>query len=270
MEIDRYLQSSTKITIDDLDWAEARAAGLREDERFILTYFGDIESQTIVYLRDFLRTKTALDPEVTGFLTMWNYEEYFHGRAIAELLDRCGYPLEENRLRNVRERSLFSEQLEAALSSILSRVFAADFPTVYMTWGAIQEVTTLRGYERIHDATANPALRELTSRIAKQERRHYAWYNNSAREGLERSPRARKLTRFLLERFWTPVGAGVKTEAEVFRLMSLLFPGEHGDAMAADIDAKVGTLPGLEGLKLMAPYLERSRRGLRPLVQAVA
>ena len=51
VDIERYLKVSAKIETDDLDWEAARSAGLSEDERFVLTYFSDIESQTIRYLR---------------------------------------------------------------------------------------------------------------------------------------------------------------------------------------------------------------------------
>ncbi len=38
----------------------------------------DVESHTVCYLRDLLVTPSHADPEVTTFLTMWNYEEYWH------------------------------------------------------------------------------------------------------------------------------------------------------------------------------------------------
>jgi rubrerythrin len=257
MTIDKFLASSEKIRVEDLDWESAARAGLSQDERFILTYFADIEGQTIVYLRDFLHTRAALEPEVIAFLSMWNYEEFFHGKVLGELLQVCGNPLEQARIAEVRRSAGFRERFEAALATILSKIFARDFPAVYMTWGAIQELTTLRGYEQIIATTENPVLAEVCRRIAKQERRHFAWYFNSARERLEASPRARTLTRTLLRLAWTPVGAGVKTKAEVARAMGSLFPGRQGKQLADAVDARIATLPGLEGLTLMHDYLER-------------
>jgi rubrerythrin len=266
MDIDKFLASSEKIRVDDLDLGKARLAGLAEDERFILTYFSDIEGQTIVYLRDFLHTRAALEPEVIAFLSMWNYEEFFHGKVIAELLAECGHPLGGARIAEVRKTARLRETIEAALATILSKIFAREFPAVYMTWGAIQELTTLRGYEQIIATTGNPIVAELCRRIAKQERRHFAWYFNSARERLAASPRARKLTRWLLRLAWTPVGAGVKGEAEVSRAMLTLFPGRKGLDLARAVDARVGTLPGLEGLTLMHDYMASLDQ--RPPVEA--
>src|SRR5262249_54288082 len=146
------------------------------------------------------RTDAALEPVVTGFLAAWNYEEYFHGRAIARLLSACGVAPESP--ARVRGLARFREKIEALGGSLLSRFFPRAFPALYMAWGAINELTTLRGYERIVKTTQNPVLRELCLRIAKQERRHFAFYFNGARERLARSSTARWLTRTILRYAW--------------------------------------------------------------------
>jgi hypothetical protein len=46
----------------------------------------------------------------------------------------------------------------------------------------------------------------------------------------------------------------VKSKDEVARLMTLLFPGASLMQMAHNVDSKIGTLPGLEGIALMVPY----------------
>jgi hypothetical protein len=66
MTFDRILFSSARVETGDLDWQGARRAGLGEKERFVLGYFADIESQTVLYLRDLLRARVAEDPEVLG------------------------------------------------------------------------------------------------------------------------------------------------------------------------------------------------------------
>jgi len=257
IETSRYLAISSKIDTQDIDWKLAKKHGLTDDEVFILTYFADIEGQTIVYLRDFLHTKAALEPDVIAFLTMWNYEEFFHGKELTRLLEECGHGLERSRISLVRKKAGISERLEAAAANILSRIFYDEFPAVYTSWGAVQEITTLRGYEELEKQTTNPVLKILCERIAKQERRHFAWYFNSARDRLNASKKSRWLTRKLLSNFWTPVGAGVKPREEVIRLMGLLFPGQLADEIGKDIDSKIGTLPGLNGIKLMSHYIER-------------
>ncbi|MDX2032921.1 MAG: hypothetical protein SF339_19750 [Blastocatellia bacterium] len=257
-EIDRYIAVSAKIDTHDIDWDEAREVGLNEDEQFILTYFSDVEGQTIRYLKTLLQMKIAFKPSVAAFLTTWSYEEFFHGYELGRLLAVCGHPLPEDRLESNFRGSRFNEMLEAALAPLLSRVFSHQFPAVYLSYGAIQEMTTLRGYEHLKHFTRNPALKTLCDRIARQERRHFAWYFNHARELLEQSLGARILARRLLEFNWVPVGAGIKRPDEVKRLFSTIFPTHSARALVREIDAKMGTLPGLEGIRLMEPYFQKA------------
>ncbi|MEP7339987.1 MAG: acyl-ACP desaturase [Acidobacteriota bacterium] len=257
-EFDRYISVSAKIETKDIDWEEAKQVGLTEDEKFVLTYFSDIESQTIRYLRTLLQMKIAFKPDVSAFLTTWNYEEFFHGYELANLLSVCGAPLEEGRVEKVKGRARWNEWLEMLFAPLLSKLFSNQFPAVYLSFGAIQEMTTLRGYERLQKMTRNPALRTLCERIAKQERRHFAWYFNHARELLEQSHGAQALTRKLLQFNWVPVGAGVKTPSEVQRLFSILFAGEPGHNLVNEVDSKIASLPGLDGIRLMKSYFERT------------
>src|SRR5215510_16509770 len=249
-EIERYITVSAKIDTSDIDWDQAREAGLTDDEKFVLTYFSDVESQTIRYMKTLLQMKIAFTLSVSVFLTTWSYEEFFHGYELARLMAVCGDPLEENRVEKVTRKARFNEWLEAAFSPLLSRIFYHQFPAVYLSFGAIQEMTTLRGYEHLRDFTSNPVLRTLCDRIAKQERRHFAWYFNHARELLAESRGARILARKLLEFNWVPVGAGVKSPEEVKRLFSVLFPAELGSKLVREVDEKMGSLPGLDGIKL--------------------
>lgn len=267
MDIDRHLQHSDRIIYEDLDWAEARRVGLTDEEVFVLTYFSDIESQTILYTRDVLGTRGVLDPDVMSFLTIWNYEEFYHGQALARFLEACGHPLGRDRVAQVRNKALLSETLKRLGAIAFSQFLPGDFIALYMAWGALNEITTLRGYEAIEEATGNPVLRELCHRIAKQERRHFAWYYNNALERLKTSARTRFLTRRILAHIWSPVGAGVKKEDEVIRLFNLIFPGRCGQETSREIDEKMRALPGLEGIELMTAFARRASKralGKRP------
>jgi hypothetical protein len=198
--------------------------------------------------------RIAFQPSVSAFLTTWSYEEFFHGHALARLMAECGYPLAQDRVEKVGRASRFNEWIESALTPLLSKLLSRQFPAVYMSFGAIQEMTTLRGYERLAEQTRNPVLKTLCQRIARQERRHFAWYFNHAREYLTHSRFTQRLARKLLELSWVPVGAGVKTDAEVRRLFSILFPGDHGRRVVGEVDGKIGGLPGLDGISLMGSY----------------
>ena len=77
---------------------------------------------------------------------------------------------------------------------------------------------------------------------------------------MERSPSARRVTRFALRHFWTPVGATVMPEQEVVHLIGYLFGDEQGRAVAARIDRRIDRLSGLAGLALATGSVHRYAR----------
>jgi hypothetical protein len=232
---------------------------LSADEVFTLTYFADVENQSLRYLRMLLDMKIAFQPDVSAFLAIWNYEEFFHGYELEQLMRAAGVRIDDDRRQRKQQSARLNEHIESLLVPLLSRIYADDFPAVYLTFGAIAELTTLRGYESLAAHSKNPALRTLAGRIAKQERRHFAWYFNNAAALLDRSTRAQRLTRTLLRLNWVPVGAGIHQPAEVERLFRVLFyPRDDARETVRRIDEKMASLPGLGGIALMQRYFGRA------------
>lgn len=262
MDIEKHLALSRKIEMEDLDWAEAARVGLTPAEAKVLTYFADVEAQTVFYMLEVLKLKTARDPDTLAFATIWNYEEYFHSYAIMKLLDACGLPADRNRVTRVRTHARLKARLEDFGQTLLSKLFPEAFVALWMAWGASQEAMTLSGYVQISATTANPVLKAIVDRIAKQERRHFAWYYQAARDHLGRSRFSQRLVRFIFERFWAPVGGGVKTPAEVNDLVRDLFPPDALASAMASIDEKMARLPGLDGFTVMADWAARVNREL--------
>ena len=270
MQIEKFIRHSDRVRTDDLDWEAAARAGLTGDEPFLLRYFADIEGQTVFYFRELLNTQAARRPDVIAFMTTWNYEEFFHAESLATLLGVCGHPVDRNRRIQVRDRATAMAKIENLVQQSLSRLAPDAFLALFSTWGASQELLTLRCYERIEAATANPVLRVLAQRIAKQERRHFAFYFGIARDLLAESRAAQRMTRWFYERFWTPVGSGVKTRAEVQRLVDGLFPGRLIDETMADIAERISTLPGMASLRAPERFAERIWRGRSELLAATS
>jgi rubrerythrin len=262
MALEKYVDVSGRVQTDDLDWDACRAAGITERERFILEFFADIESQTVIYMRDLLLTRTAMEPEVAGFLSMWNYEEFFHGRALTMVLEACGFPQEEGRAERVRAGAGFKETFDLVTSGLASRVLDETFPPLMFAWGAMNENLTTQGYDAIVATTKNPVLKTLAARIAKQERRHFAFYQNLAKERMQRSVAAQRFARVALSTIWAPVGTGVKGDDNVRRLMVELF-GERAEAVTAEIDRRVASLPGQTGITPMKDWTESKPRWKR-------
>ena len=70
----------------------------------------DIETHTVVFLRDLLATRASFDPEVTAFLSCWAYEELWHGEAFSRFLGEAGYrvpPTYEDVAGTTRSRTRF-------------------------------------------------------------------------------------------------------------------------------------------------------------------
>jgi hypothetical protein len=251
--IDDYQQIVRPVVVDDLDLEHAFSdAPLSEDVLRCLRYMHDIELHTVCYLRDLLVTSAHRDPEMTTFLTMWSYEEFWHGEAIARVLRAHGEVAGRERVANLRHRRRLVEALGPLKHMLSSAIAGPSMTAVHMTWGAVNEWTTQAGYARLAARANHPVLTELLRRIMKQEGRHIDFYASQAKQRLATDRRARRLTRFALRRMWAPVGSDVMPEAEVSHLISYLFGDDDGRAMADRIDRRIDALPGLEGLHLVA------------------
>ncbi|MBA3489765.1 MAG: ferritin-like domain-containing protein [Longispora sp.] len=250
-DIDMYSRNAAAVNFEDLDFDVFGSRPLSDAGLRCLRYMSDVETHTICYLRDLLVTPSHTDPEVTTFLTMWVFEEYWHGEALARVLEAHGVKTGADHTRAVRTRLGWRDRWAPVQQALAANLIGEDFVAVHMTWGAINEWSTFAGYQRLVDKESHPVLTELLGRIMRQETRHVAFYVSQARARLERSPRARTLTRFALRKFWGPVGSGVMPDSEVAHLLTYLFASEEGIKLVTQLDEHVDQLPGLEGLNLL-------------------
>ncbi len=256
-QVDEYAKSIVPVRWDDLDLDDFKRAPLSQGALRCLRYMSDVETHTVCYLRDLLVTPSHADPQITKFLTMWNFEEYWHGEVLDEVLEVHGVPTGPEHTMALRKRMGWRDRVAPIRQSVLANVIGNDFIATHMTWGAINEWCTHSGYSRFVAAESNPMLTEILKRIAKQETRHIAFYNSQARERLARSQKAQRITRFALERFWGIVGSGVMPEVEVKHLLTYLYSGPAGLAEARRIDGKIDSLPGLSGMHLLERQLHK-------------
>ena len=260
--LEQHLSVSQKIQTDDLDWELAAKVGLTDDERNALRFFADVEGQTVHYFLEVANLEVSRDPEILTFLTMWNYEEYFHGHSLNKLLEVCGDTKlkASERAAAVRSQARFKATLEDWLQRLMAKVVPEAFVSLWMTWGALQEAVTCKGYEAMERTTSNPVLAELCRRIAKQERRHFAYYYGQAKERLSESRFSQKFTRFIVSRFFSLVGSGVKTPEQMAYMLHKLFPGALLKDMTSYVDGRLAALPGMEGLTVVDEYSEGCTR----------
>jgi hypothetical protein len=139
-----------------------------------------------------------------------------------------------------------------------------DFVALHMTWGAINELTTLTGYRRLSAIAGHPVLSELLGRIIRDESRHFFFYYKQAERRLA-DPRVARVVRFIIERFWSPVGSGVQPTPELRFLAATLLSGPDGQAAARKVDDTIRRLPGMADLPLLCAWVEREAPAVAPM-----
>jgi hypothetical protein len=274
-DLDRYLRNSKKVDLSGIDWEEIPKHELSDGDVMCMHYMMDIEAHTVIYMRDLLATRAAADPQITAFLSCWVYEELWHGEAFSDFLRAYGIeepiearlpdgrvplPSRANRWRLLRVKVGVGNAF-GIVPTMLGSTVAPDFIAVHMMWGAVNELTTLTGYYALIRRSSHPVLHQLLRKVIQDERRHFAFYRAQAKARMERSPRARRLVRWVLSHLWTPVGAGVKSEEEVDALALHLFgDSAEGREQIRGIDETIAAVPGLEGLTILEDYLDAAER----------
>jgi len=255
-DLERYKRAVGRLEVDDIDFDVFRDQPLRPPELRCVRYMHDVEQHTACYLRNLLNTKAHNDPEITEFLTLWNFEEHWHGEALGRVLAAHGEAGSTSRVQQMRDRMGWKLQTSPLVWMAFSSV-TKHFLAVHMTFGVINEWTTQAGYSRLIAKAEHPTLAELLKRIMRQEGRHIDYYLDQARRRLAASKGAQRTTRAMVRLLWTPVGAKVMPTDDTKHLVRTLFTDREGREVAERIDRRVDNLPGLAGMGLMAGALQQ-------------
>lgn len=264
--IERYKEESRKLDVSGVRWDEVTRHPLSRGDLFCLHYMMDIENHVPLYLSHLLVTRACMDPVLTAFLACWNYEELWHGENLGRLLNTYGIEFDQDERIALVRGNLGAANSLSILTTMAGSWLFKDFTAVYLSIGAINELSTATGYQALARKSGHPVLRDLLARITKDERRHFAFYYNSAREWLRDNRRGQRVDRWLLDRVWVPVGQGVKSQEEADALALYLFDDAEGERALEALDEKIGRLPGLDGIELMTKALRgaRQRAARRP------
>ena len=257
-DIESFKQSSKKLDLSDIDWDEVPRHPLPRGAIDSMLYMMDIETHTAIYLSELLVSKACMEPEITTFLSCWGYEEMYHGDAFVKFLRAYGVPIPDERPKEIRLKEGF-DRVSATMAIMFGSYIFPFFPALYLTVGAVNEMTTLTAYQQLLKRTDHPVLKTMVSRIIKQERVHFAFYRSQAERYLRASAAARGVTRWFMTKRFVIVGEGVKKEADVNQLGLFLFDGDDGLEAAREIDHAARTLPGLQGLSLLERVLLQVR-----------
>jgi rubrerythrin len=255
-DLEKYLNISRRLDVEDIDWADVPNHPLSDEEVRVLQYFIDIETYTIIYLKELLSTPAALDTNITAFLGCWNYEEYFHGHNLERFLKAAGVAARKDN-GMVKKDENFLNKIWLLAMTAASKVLDWRFICVHMSWGALNELSTLMAYQQIIEKTRHPILQELCRRIIKDERRHFSFYYNQAKMRLQDNF-SRALTRRIMDKYWSVVGSGQKPDEDVNFIARYLFGDESGRRAAEEMDRMMGALPGFEGFDGVRRMLVRT------------
>ena len=263
VDLEAYVARSRAVELSSFPWGDVPRHPVTPEAIRTLRYMQDVETHTIIYLRELLATRAVDEPDVATFLACWVYEETFHGLALARFLEAAGHPVGVR--ARPRGQEPFLKRLESAAVSILSRAWP-DFCALHMAWGAINELTTLTAYRRLSKLAGHPILSDLLERIMLDESRHFFFYYRQAEERLQR-PGAARVSRTIVDRFWAPVGSGEQGREELGFLAGYLFGDEEGRAAARKVDETIRRLPGFATVRLVEHWID-SFKSARPALTA--
>jgi hypothetical protein len=236
-----------------LDLAEYATKPLSSETLRMVRYLRDLEAATMQYLRNVLVTPTHKDARVTAFLVTWAFEKFWIADALAAVLEANGveHPSTGEETKTgpqAKRRHTLSEAGERrgpiwrAVSAI---VVGAPIVAAHMTTELVDHWITGAAYERLAESAKSDALRSTIDLVLGVKARHAQFFEEESRRRLAESPRAVRLTsRALVGAAW-PVGAIERSAADRTFFEEFTFGADKGTALAAAIEARVASLPGI-------------------------
>lgn len=250
--------------IEDLDWAALRPERLTDTDRSAVRFLTFIEDHIPGYLTYFMELFPLTDRESIEdfcfnreyfrFLIAWAYDEERHASALTRYQIDAGISDPDKLL------------VELATEGAKKFDLPYEHPVQAFTYALVQEKATQLFYQRFKEVVTEPVLRDLLTRLARDEARHFAFYTNLVGEYVTRHGFAATVPgiKDVLGTFRMPLADTLKgywrwslkvadaaaydhTEAydAVVRLVSG-FSGARGDASAADLAEFVHQLRGIE------------------------
>lgn len=240
----------SKSFVDSIPWKEVTKYELGKKFIPVLVYMRDVEAFTDIYYKELLRTPTGKDPVIRRFMDQWQHEEAQHAYLLDRFLNEAGFPTSNKWFDEAKAKIPAAYTKSSRRNTFITNLFGKKFSAVHMTWGAINELSTLQGYKRLWELAKHPVLEYVLKGIASEEAIHVSFYRNIAKIKLEESKFSRELARYIIEKFWTPVGQGTKPEKDTNYVIATLFSSDNGlETVDTNINRSIALLPGFEDCK---------------------
>lgn len=239
----------TEEFIGNIAWKDVKNYPLDRRLVPVLLYMRDVEVLTDMYYKELRRTPTGKDPIISKFMERWGIEETTHGEIINRFLSEAGIETSEKWKEQVFKSVSRFYTANTYLMTTLTNLIGKKFTATHMTFGAIHEMSTAQGYRRLMKMANHPVLTEILTAIMREESAHTRFYASIARIELGKSEFARKVARFIVNKFWSPVGQGAKPKKQTDYTIGTLFSGKEGfEWVERNISQKIQSLPGFGGL----------------------
>jgi len=259
---ERQERSLTPEFINAIPWNQVKDHPI--DDQFIpvLLYMRDVETLTDMYHRELLRTPTGKDPHISKFMERWGIEEITHGEVLNRFLNEAGYETDDNWQDKVRRDVSTSYSATAYLMTLLTNLIGKKFTATHMTFGAIHEMEAALGYRRLIALADHPVLTHIVNGIIREESVHAQFYRSIARLELEKNEFAQKMARWIIDRFWAPVGQGSLAKHRTEYAISILFSGDGAiDTLEKTVTQRVRQLPGFDGITKITDTIGQMAQG---------
>lgn len=235
--------------ISNIRWRDVKNYELNEKFVPVLLYMRDVEVLTDMYYKEMRRTPTGKDPVISKFMERWGVEEIMHGEVINRFLNEAGIETDGKWKEQVHASVSRFYKANTYLITTLTNLIGKKFTATHMTFGAIHEMSTGQAYRRLMKMANHPVLTEILTAIMREESAHTRFYANVAHIELKNSKFAQKISRFIVNKFWTPVGQGSKPKKQTEYTIGTLFGGRDGSEwIDRNVTQKIQQFPGFAGL----------------------
>lgn len=230
-----------------IPWGQTKNYELADTFVPTIIYMRDIEKLTELYYQELAKTKTIKDPHIKVFMEQWRTEESLHGDLLNRFLEEMGLSSDAHWFERARKNIPRTRQIKSKMDPLVRFVLGANITAIHMTWGAINEYSTLNGYSRLSTLAQHPVLSIILEGIMREEARHARFYWHMARFKLASSDQAQKISRFIIDHFWSPVGQGEKHKRETNQVIKSLYSGTEGvNIFDRTVTSLIKQLPGFK------------------------
>lgn len=255
---ERQPRTLTREFISEIPWHEVKNYPLDPKLVPVLLYMRDVEILTDMYYEEMKRTPTGKDPAISKFMERWGVEEITHGEVIDRFLNEAGFETSKNWKTEVRANVPKFYTFNTRILTTLTNLIGEKFTATHMTFGAINELSTAQAYRRMIELANHPVLSHIMRAIMREESAHTQFYWSVAKLELKKSAFSRKVARFVIKNFWSPVGEGAKSKVQSDYTISTLFKGKEGfEWLDRKITKHIQELPGFDGLTTVSEKLGR-------------